>query len=175
MTRKLHIGARYSYPGWEVLGAVPDPHVDHLGNAKDLSRFDDHTFEAIYASHVLEHFDYEDELSGVLKEWFRVLLPGGKLYVSVPDMDVLAKLFIDKEKLSFDDRFYIMRIMFGGHVDEYDYHLTGLNREFLDFFLRQAGYINIQQKDDFGLFQDSSTTIYKEIPISINLIAERPS
>ncbi len=174
MSRKLHIGGRYSHPDWEVFSAVPAPHVDHEGDAKDLSRFPEETFNAIYASHVLEHFDYDDEIVAVLKEWFRVLKPGGELYVSVPDLDVLAKLFIDKEKLSVDERFFVMRIIFGGHLDRYDYHLAGFNQEFLEDFLKRAGFIDVREKEDFGIFKDSTTRLYKDIPISINLTAKKP-
>ena len=123
MIRKLHIGGKLRVSGWEVMNAVSGDHVDHLGNAKDLSRFADRTFKEIYASHVLEHFDYKDELMSVLKEWERVMIPGGKIYISVPDMDTLAHLFLQKDKLTSEERFFVMRMMFGGHVDKFDYHL----------------------------------------------------
>ena len=73
MSRKLHIGGQVKVDGWEVFNAIDADYVDHVGNAKDLSRFADETFAEIYASHVLEHFDYKDELVHVLKEWRRVL------------------------------------------------------------------------------------------------------
>ncbi|MCF8069234.1 MAG: methyltransferase domain-containing protein [Desulfobacterales bacterium] len=172
--RKLNIGGKYNCQGWEIIDAIKNTHVDHVGNAKNLSRFEDKTFTAVYASHVLEHFDYEGEIELVLKEWFRVLAPGGKLYISVPDLDVLANLFLDRENLSVNERFFVMRIMFGGHVNEYDFHLTGLNRDILEMFLRGAGFTNIIKVDDFGFFKDSSTRLYKGTPISINLIGEKP-
>ncbi len=174
MKRRLHIGGRYRHPDWEILSAVQTPDVDHVGNAKDLSQFEDNTFEAVYASHVLEHFDYENEIDAVLKEWYRVLEPGGILYLSVPDLDVLAKLFIDQDRLDVDERFYVMRMIFGGHVDEYDYHQSGFNREILDIFLKKAGYVNIHQVEDFNIFKDSSTRLYKDVPISVNLISQKP-
>jgi predicted SAM-dependent methyltransferase len=78
--RRLHIGGKCAHPDWEIINAVAGPNVDHLGNAKDLSRFEDETFFELYASHVLEHFDYSNELNVVLREWYRVLKPGGRLY-----------------------------------------------------------------------------------------------
>jgi predicted SAM-dependent methyltransferase len=174
MRRKLHIGGQVKVQGWEVLNAVPSPVVDHLGDARDLSRFEDNIFEDIYASHVLEHFDYFNVLDAVLKEWFRVLMPGGRLYVSVPDMDILTELFTLKDKLTMKERFHVMRMMFGGHVDQYDYHLVGLNQEFLVYYLVQAGFINLKRVAAFGLFSDTSNMIYKDVPISLNVIAEKP-
>ncbi len=127
MTRKLHIGGRQAADGWEILNAIPGPEVDHVCNANDLSQFPDNTFAEIYASHIVEHLDYKDELVVALRDWNRVLEPGGKVFISVPDMDVLAKLFLLKDQLDVNDRFHIMRMMFGGHTDQYDYHVVGLN------------------------------------------------
>lgn len=171
--RKLHIGGRIPHPDWEILNAVPDTYVDHVGNAKDLSNFDDETFAEIYASHVLEHFDYVDELNGVLGEWYRVLRRGGTLYVSVPDMDKLAALFLMKDRLSAQERFHVMRMMFGGHIDRYDYHMVGLNPEFLASFLTHAGFSNLKTVDDFGIFDDTSTLKVLGVPISVNIEARK--
>ena len=158
-----------------MLNAVPGPDVDHVCNAKDLSRFPDNTFTEIYASHVVEHLDYKDELLDTLKEWNRILEPGGRALISVPDLDVLAELMIKKDGLDLRDRFFVMRMIFGGHVDEYDYHLVGLNEEFLTLFLRDSGYVNIRRVKEFGLFEDTSSMIFKDVPISLNLIAEKPA
>ena len=172
--RRLHIGGKTKYEGWEILDAIERPEVDHVGNAKDLSRFAEHSFDVVYASHVVEHFDYLGELQQVLLEWFRVLTPGGKLNVSVPDMNTLAELFLLRESLTIDDRWMIMRMMFGGHTDEYDFHQVGLNDEFLSLFLLRAGFVNIRRVDDFGFFQDTSLLKFAGIPISCNLEAQKP-
>src|SRR3989344_5559810 len=138
MPRKLHIGGTIRSEGWEVLNANPAPYVDHVCNATDLSRFPDNTFTEIYASHVVEHFDFAGELHATLKEWRRVLKPGGKVYISVPDLDILAKLFLAKDWLSLEERVFVMRMIFGGHVNRHDYHVVGLNEDFLAAFLRQG-------------------------------------
>lgn len=173
MTRRLHIGGQVRTEGWEVFNANDAPYVDHVGNARDLSRFESDSFQQIYASHVLEHFDYNNEIVAVLKEWHRVLAPGGSVYISVPDMDVLAELFLSKDRLSPQDRYFVMRIMFGGHLDKYDYHLVGLNAEFLDSFLNEVGFINIRRADEFDLFEDASSMKFAGVPISLNVIADK--
>ncbi len=174
MTRRLHIGGHAKSEGWEVLNANAAPYVDHVGNANDLSRFADNTFDQIYASHVVEHLDYTGELQNTLKEWHRVLTPGGRFFVSVPDLDVLAKLFLDSERLTVDERFYVMRMIFGGHVDKYDYHVVGLNAPFLAAFLHSAGYVNIKSVQNFGMFDDTSSMLFMGTAISLNMIAEKP-
>jgi len=175
MSRKLHVGGEVRVAGWEVLNALPGPHVDHLGNARDLSAFADNTFSEIYASHVVEHLDYKDELVATLKEWHRVVVPGGRVLISVPDMDVLAQLFLLKDQLDVQGRFHVMRMMFGGHVDKYDYHVVGLNEEFLTEFLELAGFDNVRRVQNFGLFADTSAMVFGGIPISLNVIAEKPA
>ncbi|MBN2123617.1 MAG: methyltransferase domain-containing protein [Deltaproteobacteria bacterium] len=172
--RRLHIGGKVAHPQWEVLDALPGQCVDHVGDARDLSRFPDGTFEELYASHVLEHFDYAGELDRVLGEWFRVLRPGGRLYISVPDMDNLARLFLMKEKLPLQDRFHVMRMMFGGHVTKYDYHQVGFNPEILASFLARAGFANLRKVEDFPYFRDTSRMRFHDVPVSANMVAERP-
>ena len=172
--RRLHIGGIHHVPGWEVLNVNPGPYVDHLCDATDLSRFPDNTFAEIYASHIVEHFDYKVQLVAALKEWHRAMRPGGVLRVSVPDMDVLVGLFLDKNNLSVSERFFVMRMMFGGHTDKYDYHLVGLNEEFLASFLGQAGFAQISRVKDFGLFDDTSGMSFRGVPISLNMIAHKP-
>ena len=154
---------------------MPDECVDHLGNANDLSRFADNTFADLYASHVVEHFDYQGELTRTLREWQRVLQPGGKLHVSVPDLDILCRLMLAKDQLSVVERFGIMRMMFGGHVDQYDHHSVGLNEEFLTSFLTDAGFVNIRRVPELGLFEDTSSLKFRGVPISLNVVAEKPA
>jgi predicted SAM-dependent methyltransferase len=169
--RKLHIGGQVRTSGWEVLDANPGPCVDHVANASDLRVFEDNSFEQIYASHVVEHFDYRDQLIETLKEWCRVLKPAGTLCVSVPDLDTLARLFVDRSLLSVQERFLVMRMIFGGHIDKHDYHLVGLNEEFLTSYLEAGGFTDMRRVPDFGLFQDTSCLRLKNIPISLNMTA----
>jgi predicted SAM-dependent methyltransferase len=171
--RRLHIGGEERSEGWEILNILPGPHVDHLGNANDLSRFSDGSFQEIYASHTVEHFDYQNELLATLKEWHRVLRPFGTLYLSVPDLDVMARLLLDKERLNVDDRFAVMRMMFGGHMDPHDFHGVGLNEDFLTYFLHEAGFAMMQKVDKIGLFQDTSDMEFKGELISLNMVARK--
>jgi len=175
MERRLHIGGREKRDGWEILNILPGPDVDHVGDAVDLSRFADGSFAEVYASHVLEHFDYRQGLALALREWFRVLAPGGVLKLSVPDLDILAHLLLQRHKLDVNQRFEVMRMIFGGHVDAHDYHLVGLNQEFLAGFLSHAGFEPPQRVQRHGLFRDTSDTVVAGIPISLNVNACKPA
>lgn len=173
MERRLHIGGREPRDGWEILDVYPGPHVDHVGNAIDLARFADASFVEVYASHVLEHFDYKQELLVALQEWHRVLAPGGVLRLSVPDLDILAHLLLQRHSLDVNQRFQIMRMIFGGHTTAYDYHLVGLNQDFLSAFLDRAGFINLQRTTRHALFADTSETVIAGTPISLNVVAHK--
>ncbi len=69
--------------------------IDCIGGADikaDLTNgipFDSNTIESIYSSHFLEHL-YYPEICKLLLEAFRVIIPGGKISICVPN----AKLFI---------------------------------------------------------------------------------
>jgi len=47
----------------------------------------------------------------------------------VPDMDILTKMYSDRERFDKNDRFALMRMIFGGRFDRYDYHDVGLNHK----------------------------------------------
>lgn len=175
MERKLHIGGQHTAPGWEVLDIYAREGVDHVGNANDLSRFEDGTFGEIYASHVLEHFDYKDELTATLREWHRVLRPGGTLRLSVPDLDLLAHLLLQRHAFSVEQRFELMRMIFGGHTNAHDYHLVGLNQEILTVYLQSTGFVGLQRVTRHGLFEDTSETAVAGTLISLNVVAQKPA
>ena len=56
--------------------------------------FPDNSIDEIRAYHLIEHFDF---MKGnvVLKEWFRVLKPNGKLVLETPDLLNTCKIFVN--------------------------------------------------------------------------------
>lgn len=59
----------------------------------------DQTFEAVYHSHVLEHFPKNDA-PRFMRECFRVLKPGGFVRVVVPDLETIARLYLQNLDLA---------------------------------------------------------------------------
>lgn len=172
---KLHLGGKEAHPDWKILDIEPRPEVDIIGDAADLSQFTDNSVETIYASHILEHFHYGlgNELLKTLSEWYRVLQPGGKLMVSVPNLQVLCWLYLNPA-LDPMQRIHIMRIMFGGHMNEYDVHRVGFDPEVLALYLQEVGFADCMTVDEFGLFNDCSSLRIVDTLISINMIATKP-
>jgi ubiquinone/menaquinone biosynthesis C-methylase UbiE len=56
--------------------------INWEGNATDLHWFRDNVLDYVFSSHMLEHVDNEDT---VLREWIRVIKPGGYLVLYLPD------------------------------------------------------------------------------------------
>lgn len=168
---KLHIGGEQAKEGWKILSIQKKDNVDFVGNISDLSQFETESIDEIYASHVLEHvgrFKVTTTLEGI----YRVLKKKGKFYVSVPDMDILAHAFVSP-LASAENKFRIMRMIFGGQIDEYDFHYFGWNFEFLRDYLKTAGFSDLKKVNSFGLFDDTSNFKVFGFPISLNLIATK--
>jgi predicted SAM-dependent methyltransferase len=169
---KLHIGGQEKREGWSILDALPGPIVDYVGNCNDLSFLADESCSEVYASHVLEHLAYNGELQKTLKGIHRVLKSGGRLRVSVPDLELLCQLFLNPS-IDTAGRIHVMRMMFGGRTTDYDVHYVGLSFEFLGTFLYEAGFRDIRRVWDFGLFKDTSTFVFHNVQISLNVEARK--
>jgi predicted SAM-dependent methyltransferase len=171
---KLHIGGKQTHQDWKILDIEARPEVDYLGNATDLSQFADDSIAAIYASHVLEHFYHgiDNELINTLKEWHRVLKPGGDLLISVPDLQKLCWMYLHPE-LTLVDRVKIMKIMFGGQTNIYDVHKVGFDFEILAVCLEEAGFQIYERVSEFNLFNDCSSLRILETLISLNVVAQK--
>jgi hypothetical protein len=91
MPSLLNIGAGPTvlpreYHGWDVTRLDIDESVepDLCMDARELTTLKTGQYDAVYASHVLEHF-YEHEIDGVLWGMYHVLTPTGFAHVRVPD------------------------------------------------------------------------------------------
>jgi predicted SAM-dependent methyltransferase len=169
---KLHIGGKETHPEWKILDIEQRPEVDYIGDASDLSQFEDESIEAIYASHVLEHFYYalNYELALTLAEWYRVLKKGGQLMISVPDLRKLCWLYC-RPDIDASTRMHIMRMIFGGQTNQYDVHKVGFDFDILCMYLSDAGFTECQHVESFNLFRDCSSIHLFGNLISLNVIA----
>jgi predicted SAM-dependent methyltransferase len=166
---KLQIGGEQKKDGWKILNIQKKDNVDFIGNITDLSQFENNSIEEIYASHVFEHV-LQSEVNKTLKGIHRVLVDGGKFYVSVPDMDILCRMFIDP-KAPLKVKHHAMTMMFGGQIDKFDIHYFGWNHQLVIDFFGQAGFKKLERVKSFNLFKDTSDYAPYGQPISLNVIA----
>ena len=143
--------------------------MDFVGEASDLSRFDDKVFDTIYSSHTLEHISYWNDLIPTLKEWGRVLKDDGRILVSVPNLDVLCSQFSDSATTP-KQRYNLMRIIYGGQYHEYDYHYGGFNMAIMKHFARHANLFVEKRVKQFNLFKDTSNYKVNNELISLNVV-----
>jgi predicted SAM-dependent methyltransferase len=81
--------------------------------------FPDNSVHYVYSSHFLEHL-YKDDAKRLLRDAYRVLTPGGKIRLCVPDLEYVLSLFRkgDSERaltFFFDDKkgyFYTHKYMY---------------------------------------------------------------
>lgn len=96
--------------------------------------FADGSVEFIWSSHTLEHSGIHYVLK-TLKEWFRVLKPGGAMIVQAPDFDYVANYW-----LTGPDRVWAEMIVFGHQAHEGEFHKCAFTATSLRKYLEDAGF-----------------------------------
>lgn len=166
----LNLGSRNrAIPGYLNMDCDAHEGVDILGDVSDLSRFEDASVGNIYASHVLEHFPHTQTLS-VLKEWRRVLAPGGVLYVAVPDFKRTVELYL-RTGLNA----WVVNFLWGDQGYKTAFHYAGFDARYLGDLLKEAGFSESSQVGNFpiGDIHDCSRNISSldSRAVSLNMVA----
>ncbi|MGH7660257.1 MAG: class I SAM-dependent methyltransferase [Vulcanimicrobiaceae bacterium] len=180
---KLHLGCGKRYiPGFVHVDSVPAPHVDHVGDIRTLPQFSDGSAALIYACQVIEYFDRE-EVVAVLKEWRRVLAPGGILRLSVPNFEVISRLYVAGLELQ-----WFLGTLYGkigdGHGG-YQYHRTTYDEPSLRKLLAHTGFVDAElwrwqdvehcDVDDFSQAYFPHMEKERGILWNLNMQARRPA
>jgi predicted SAM-dependent methyltransferase len=166
----LNLGSRNrAIPGFLNIDCDQHEGVDIVGDISDLSRFEGGSVSEIYASHCLEHFPHPRTLS-VLKEWYRVLEPGGKLYVGVPDFARCVELYAITGITQ-----WLQDYVSGGHEYATAKHEAIFDHDKLSRLLREAGFSESFRVECFPIGDESDCSNLKSthdgLPVSLNLIA----
>lgn len=95
---KLHLGSgAQNWSGWINIDKYEgggSNHPDITGSIIDLPQFDDDSVDEIMLIHVFEHL-YTWEALPAVKEWYRILKPGGILTIEVPCLNKILKHYED--------------------------------------------------------------------------------
>jgi SAM-dependent methyltransferase len=97
--------------------------------------FEDDSVQEMWCSHALEHAAMS-EVPGILKEWLRVLKPGARLLLQVPNFDYVAKYW-----LTGPDRKWAEMMVFGQQAyGPGDFHRCAFTSISLRTDLEGAGF-----------------------------------
>ena len=130
------------------------------GEVCPLTDYADESVDEIRASHVLEHFP-SAQIAFILADWYRALKPGGLLKLAVPDFKWIAEQYMAGANIP------LLGYVYGGQVDENDYHKTCFDREGLADALAQLGLVDIEMWESD--LQDCAA-----LPVSLNLMGRKP-
>ena len=156
---KLHLGCGNRHiRGFVNIDIQKTEAVDLVSNIMKLP-YEENSIDLIYSCSALEHFGRNSNLNffrntswvDVIKYWYKLLKPGGKLYVSVPDFEAICLEYL-KNKNIFD----IMGIAIGGQKNEEDLHGMLFDFNTLSDGLRSVGFSSIDRYNwkDFEPFSN---------------------
>jgi GT2 family glycosyltransferase/ADP-heptose:LPS heptosyltransferase/predicted SAM-dependent methyltransferase len=93
---KLEIGCGYNpQPGFLHLDVRPLPDVEYVCDfSKEPLPFEDNSLDEILSNHSIEHISWRG-LPFVVGEWFRTLKPGGRVFLRTPDLEYIARSYLD--------------------------------------------------------------------------------
>src|ERR1700721_1764144 len=89
----LGCGDRF-HADWDNVDLHPTAPGVLAWNLRERTPYADETFDAVYHSHVLEHFPRQSGFR-LLKECHRVLKPGGVVRVGVPALERIVRLYVE--------------------------------------------------------------------------------
>lgn len=93
---KLHLACGHDYNEDFInidLYAPEDAKCDVRFDVQKIP-YPDNSVDEIKAFHIIEHFHFF-EIQEVLKEWYRVLKPGGRLHLETPDLLETCRSFVE--------------------------------------------------------------------------------
>jgi predicted SAM-dependent methyltransferase len=139
---KLNLGCynRKIY-GFVNVDILPEFEPDIIDDVGKLKKFKDNSVDLVYASHLLEHFSRHDTLK-VLKRWYEVLKPGGKLRISVPDFNKIVRYYLFSQDIE-----EVHGLLHAAQANPYDIHYISFDEKYLSKCLTSVGFRIIEPYD----------------------------
>lgn len=107
-----------------------------------LSDIPDNSIKFIVAWHIIEHVGLHEN-AALVKEWLRVLEPGGKVFIACPNISKIAQNIVSGTP-PWNDPYIMMVNLFGpynGFVG--DYHKWGYTEDSLSKLLLDNGFSGV--------------------------------
>ncbi len=150
-SRKNSTTPAFAGPEWEEirLDINPNVHPDIVGTTTDMSMVESGSVDGLFSAHNIEHL-YAHEVPQALREFLRVLKPGGFAVITCPDLLPVAAL-IAADKLT--DTAYVspagpitpLDIVYGHRAsvaagNHYMAHKCGFTKKVLGATLMECGF-----------------------------------
>jgi predicted SAM-dependent methyltransferase len=153
---KLEIGSGfYPHEGYQHLDINPDlPCVEYVASMFSIP-LPDSSVEEILCINSLEHLEWTD-IKRALQEWARVVMPGGKVVIHVPDISFLP-VILDYESNEWQkdigeqpfnaktDRWEYLNHYVMGTCAPFNQHRTVFTQPMLEALLINVGFGNFER------------------------------
>ena len=155
-----------------------------LGNCPDILCdlheliYDDNTVDEILSVHVIEHF-WRWEALDLLKEWVRVLKPGGKMILECPNLIAACEELVKDPDLALGTSKECQRtmwVLYGdpGWRDPLMVHRWGYTPRSLALLMTEAGLQDVQQEPaQYKLREPRDMRVTGIKPVSESLYVQR--
>ncbi len=150
---KLNIGSGWdNRAGWVNIDMHASHNPDIVADATRLTPIEDNYAAYALAQDILEHI-HRDRVMTALREWNRVLRPGGLLEIRTTDVIAIIDLMREPERANPEQHDTLLRCMFGTQAYAGDFHLSGFTEIWMRDALEKAGFdaIYVGRKDQWLL------------------------
>ena len=147
-------------PGWVNLDFYNLPGVNCVYDCRKDLPFADNSVKFIFTEHFFEHIDYTEEVPYFLSECCRVLEPGGRIRIVVPDGELYLRaycadgwdemvrvrpLHADHSDVHFGSKFSTKMEVVNSAFRQYFEHKFAYDFDTLRFVLKRYGFSDVQK------------------------------
>jgi len=132
-------------PGYVNVDMFKGSIVDEVFLMDDIP-YEDNTISAIHSEHALEHVPFR-RAEKALKEWFRVLQPGGELILKIPDLEDCCRNYAGSSIDNKYARWWYKATIYGiqesqaGEPDMAQIHMCGFSQDEIKEVLERFQFV----------------------------------
>lgn len=144
--KRLNLGCgNKRMEGYVNCDLYKSPAVDEVFSLDEIP-YADGTVSALHSEHALEHLP-RVKAEAAVKEWARVLKPGGELMLKIPDLELCCRKFVESPEGPLREWYhhtifgYQASLRPGDEPDEAQFHRCGFTKPRIRKLLEDAGFI----------------------------------